>query len=186
MSTGEELERLGLEAVASKNRSEALRLLTPLSDQGSSFASEMVAWIHYTGFHGERDQQLAQLYYRRAAVGGRAHAFYWLGLLLTDSKSTDALQAFEQGAEMGNLSCMYKLGVALTKEGASPRDVTRGHEWLQRAVSRGHFPSIRKNLSIELQNTKSPLKKIVLYVQILRLAGQAGMLYLRDERSERL
>lgn len=186
MST-QNIERIACEAIESKNYKEARRLLIPLSEQGSAYALNALAWMHEIGVLGEVDKNVARSYYEKAATGGSREAYYGLGLLLLgESKEAEARQAFEKGAEMGSLSCMYKLGVLLTGEQAKRIEKDAGIGWLQKAADQGHILSQRRILSMQFGASKSFVGKARISFKVLRLAKHAFFSYLKDKNSEKL
>jgi TPR repeat protein len=99
-------EQLAARAVEARAYEEAVRLLLPLAELSSEYALLTLGWVYETGATGLSDREAAQSYYERAAAGGSASGYLYLGwLLLNQGEESQARAAFEAGARLGNNEC---------------------------------------------------------------------------------
>lgn len=108
--TAHDDEQLAAQAIEAGAYEEAVRLLQPLADGNSEYALLSLGWIAETGAIGSVDRDKARSYYERAADGGSASAYLYLGLLLLRSgEDTRARAAFARGADLNSDECKSEL-----------------------------------------------------------------------------
>ncbi len=111
-----------------------------LQSADQNFGAAEYAMLRWEG----RDPVTAEMWMRRAAEDGEAHAGFWLGVAFEQNRfgTTDLVEAakwYRMSAEQGNedaeysLGCMYEWG-----EGGLSQDYKLAVEWYRRAAE--HFP----------------------------------------------
>jgi TPR repeat protein len=89
---------------------EAVPLLLPLAERNSRYALLALAWIYESGVTGNPDKDAARELYEQAAINGSVSAYRYLGwLLYREGQRTEALSAFERGAQLGDEECKAAL-----------------------------------------------------------------------------
>jgi uncharacterized protein len=170
-----------------KNYNEAIRILKPLADKNSEYALLSLGWIYDQATNTESSKSLAREYYRRASMLGCNDADYHLGWHFYDnSDHVAAKNAFSAGASNHHLGCMSMLGKILIEDSKSTSDIQEGLFWIKKAASEGHFFAKRKLFSIELQNTASFWKRILIRTRIIFLAKKGMKEYLKDPNSDKI
>lgn len=114
----------------------------------SPMACHNLAYLAHRGWGMPKDYKMASEYFLRAAEGGIAQAWFTLGQrthldeegnlrkgVTQDARKEQTLRElsfYEKGAELGNVRCMYELGIALLKRlNGIPADPARGVYWLE-------------------------------------------------------
>jgi uncharacterized protein len=180
-------EQLAARAIEAGAYEEAISLLRPLAEGNSVNALLSLGWIYETGAAGAADKDTARSYYERAAADGSASACLELGrLLLSQGEESRARSAFEAGAERGDIACMARLGEMMVKGRGGPTDVGAGSTWLQNAAAQGHIFAQRTLLGVEERHAPSILKKLLIKMRILSLAGRGAREMLKDSHSDKM
>jgi TPR repeat protein len=103
-------EYLAGQAVEARNFEEAILLLHPLAERNSEYALLALGWIYESGVTGSPDKNAARALYEQAAASGSGTAYRYLGwLLYRGGQRTEALSAFERGAQLDNEECKAAL-----------------------------------------------------------------------------
>ena len=180
-------ERLAYELLEAGDYHQAQQLLLSLAQQDSVYAWNALGWMHHRGAIGQIDNSESISCYRKAAEGGFSEAFFSIGVILLEKGDEQgALQAFEEGANLGDLRSMYWLGHFLIDTDRTDFEKEEGLVWLKRAAAKGHLFAQRRILSIEMKSEKSLLKKLILALKVLPLTYRSTVLFLKDRNSERL
>ena len=130
-------------AFESGNYSEAVKLFTPLAQQGNPFAQFKLAVIYRKGQGVQQDYQEALKWNRRAAEQGFAKAQNNLGAMYANGHGVtqdykEAVKWYRLAAEQGydiaqnNLGKMYDNGFGV------PRDIDEAKKWYKKAAEQGH------------------------------------------------
>lgn len=95
----------------------ALRLLTPLAEQGHPEAGLLIGMMHEDGRGVAQSVSQASHWYRQAARNGNAWAASKLGTLYQEGKGVEkddaeAVAWFRQAAAMGEANALHRLGMA--------------------------------------------------------------------------
>ena len=183
----EESERHAAELIERQHYHEAERLLISLSDQGSVYALEALAWINENGCTGRKDKKAAQRFYEQAISRGSTEALLDLGLLLSEEgREDEARTVFERGVGRGNLGCLGELGWMLINGIGGDARKAEGREMLEAAASQGHLFAQRRIISLELSDRPSVIKRIALFGRLLAVAWKSFFEIYRDRRSSKI
>jgi TPR repeat protein len=180
-------EQLAYKAIIAGEHKEALRLLKTLAADSSEYALLSLGWLYETGNLGAPELNIARSYYERAAKQGSAEAYRRIGQLwLDEGQKEQARATFKQGAEAGNISCMYWLGKMMVEGCGGEADVSRGTEWLEAAAAQGHVFAKRKLLAIEGEKVGSIFRKLLIKGRILGLAKDVAREVWKDPDSDKV
>jgi len=180
-------EELASKAIERGDYEEAMRLLGPLAEQNSEYALLNLGWIHETGAIGAADQDVAQLYYERAASQGSATAQFNLGRIqLAQGKEAQARAAFEIGAQRGDVPSMAELGRMMVEGSGGTTDGEAGLDWLQKAAAKGHVFAQRELLALEERTAQSIAERLSVKRRIAALATKGAREMLKDPYSDKL
>jgi TPR repeat protein len=127
------------------NYKTALKLLTPLAENGDVRAQSMLGLIYYRGGRDvQKDDAQALRWFRLAADRGDAIAQLSLGLMYADGRGVpqdndEAAKWYRRAADQGNPQAQYNLGLWYAKGDGGPPDKVRAHMWFNLAAA--HFPA---------------------------------------------
>lgn len=131
----------GLAAAEHGNYADALRLLTPLAEQGVARAQSALGEMYYTGHGVPRDAAQAAQWYRKAADQGSASAqndlarLYYGGHGVPQS-DTEAAKWFRMAAERGDMQAQFDLGLMCEAGQGVPRDLVQAYKWYALSAAR--------------------------------------------------
>lgn len=183
----QDTETLAAQAIEAQNFNEAIRLLKPLADDGSECALLSLGWIYDQALNETSTKNLAREYYVRAALSGSSEAYYYLGWFYLERKDTiSALNSFKSGAEQQHLGCMSMLGKMLVDSDKDGLEFGDGLAWLQKAAAQGHIMAKRNILAIREREATSLWRKILLKIEILRLAKSGYREYRNNANSAKV
>jgi TPR repeat protein len=183
----EESERQAAQLIEHEKYHEAQLLLTAISDQGSVYALEALAWINENGRTGNKDRKAARFFYEQAISRGSTDALLDLGLLLLkEGRQSEARTVFEQGAGRGHLGCLGELGWMLANGIGGDSCKAEGLERLEEAANRGHLFTRRRMISLELSGRPSFMKRIALFGRLLAVAWNTFLETYRNRRSDKI
>lgn len=182
----QENERIAAQAMDAGNFEEAVRILELLAEQNSHYALLSLGWIFDSGKSGKRNAELAAIYYGRAAALGDGAGFFELGRLFYDEgKLVEARHAFEEGRGIGNIQCSSWYGLMMAKGEGGEKNIQEAMAILRLASNEGQLVARRALYEIELNSTKSILRKSVIYCKICWAALSAVIEALKDPYSVR-
>jgi TPR repeat protein len=184
--TGNGQEHRAYQAIEQGDYEQARRLLEPVAARGSIYSLLTLGGFYESGKLGPADMDVAISYYELAAAQGSPEAHRRLGRLLYDlGEREKARAAFEYGAEAGNISCMYWLGLMTLRGEGGPTGSALGTAWLQKAAAEGHWFAKRKLLSLRGREASSIFQKLLINLQIAWLAMKAGKDFWKDPDNDR-
>lgn len=161
-------EQRAWRALEAKKYEEAARLYRPLADSGSVHALIGLGWIHQNGFIGRPDQEKAIQLWEEAARLGSGLAKHYLGRAWKDKGDLAKARAlFVDGAEQGHKPCMSMAGKMMVRGLGGPVETEAGVAWLVRAAEDGHVFAERELLRLDIQNSRSLLRRIWLYGRLV-------------------
>ncbi|MEM6909738.1 MAG: hypothetical protein AAF494_13780 [Pseudomonadota bacterium] len=164
---------------------EAFEAVAVIEDQDVLCA---LAWMHEHGKGTSKNTQAAIDLYTKAEALGSVNASYQLGLLFTDSQSTEeAEKCFQRGARTGHAPSMCQLGVLLTNcENTQSARYKEGLGWLRKSTDAGSLRAQRALLSRQRAAEKRPTLKLWLSAKLLRTNVLAIIQIFKDVRSDRI
>jgi TPR repeat protein len=172
--TGNEEDR-AYQAIEERDYDMARSLLESVAARNSIYSQLTLGALYEAGNLGPPNLKTALSYYERAANQGSAEAQRRLGRILVDQgEALSARTVFEQGAEAGNVSCMYWLGKLMLEGRGGAVEVCRGIDWLERAAAEGHVFAKRELLRLRIQTSRSIFRRSIVWLQIVMLAIKAG------------
>ena len=127
------------------NYKTALKLLTPLAENGDVRAQSTLGLIYYRGGRDvQKDDAQALRWFRLAADRGDAVAQLSLGLMYADGRGVpqdhdEAAKWYRRAADRGNPQAQYNLGLWYAKGDGGPPNKVRAHMWFNLAAA--HFPA---------------------------------------------
>jgi TPR repeat protein len=139
---------VGTSAYQNGDYTTALRLLSPLAEQGDARAQSILGEIYYHSRGVPRNDVEALRWFRLAADQGSAPAQFHLGVMHAEGRGVpqDFVQAakwYRLAADQGYPYAMYYLGLAFARgEGVPQRNVS-AHMWLNLAVTRFRAADVR-------------------------------------------
>ena len=181
------VELIAMRAIEEKEYTKAVGLLQPLASRGSEYALLALGWIYDTGSVGPPDKEAARSYYERAVEQGSPVGYLELGrVLLEQGEQKRARALFEKGAELGNISCMARLGEMMVEGSGGNTDSYAGYHWLEKAAAHDHIFAKRALLDREARNTHSLLSKLTVSIKILLLSLRGGREIQKNPYSEKV
>lgn len=143
-----------------------------------------LGWMRERGEGCSKDLDQAALFYRQSADAGSHYGLLGLGDVLNDcGKKDDAQAIYEKGALQGHAPSMWRLGKMLLEDERASDEKERGLSLLRDASDKANIFARRTLLGYEMRNAKSPVKKALIGIQILRLAISGIPRYVRDPLS---
>jgi TPR repeat protein len=132
----------GLAAYDKGRWNDAVRLLTPLAEQGNPQAEEKLGRLYQRGKGVTRDYVIAENWYRKAAEQGDAVAQARLGFMLRLGVAGTrdygaALKWYRLSAGQGNALGQVGLGYMLLEGVAVPIDHKTAADWFRKAALQG-------------------------------------------------
>jgi TPR repeat protein len=123
-----------LAAYDAKDYATALKLLTPLAEQGSTIAQINLAYMVYSGKGTSADATEAAKWYRLAADNGDAYAQYSLGVMYENGKGVpqdlqEAVRWWRLSARQGYAEAQYNLGAMYYNGRGVEKDYVRAYLW---------------------------------------------------------
>jgi len=182
-----DVERVAAQAIEDKEYEKAVGLLQPLAVRGSEYALLALGWIYDTGSIGAPDRQTAHSYYERAVDQGSVTGHLELGrLLLEQGEEPRARAVFKKGAELGDISCMARLGEMMVEGVGGDIDPAAGYRWLENAAARDHIFARRALLAREARKSRSLISKISVSIKIILLSLRGGREIHKNPYSEKV
>jgi len=182
-----DIERLAARAIEDKEYAKAVALLRPLAERRSEYALLALGWICDTGSIGPSDKQAARFYYERAVDQGSVTGYLELGrLLLEQGEETRARALFATGAELGNISCMARLGEMMVEGSGGDIDPVAGYRWLEKAAAHDHIFAKRALLGREARNARSLFSKFSTSIKIVLLSLRGGRAMQKNPYSQKV
>jgi hypothetical protein len=134
------------EGLAAFNRGDdatALRLWTPLAEQGFAKAQEKLGVLYYEGRGVARDYGQALVWFRKAADQGDANAPFYLGVMYHDGLGVAkdhvaAVRWYRRAAAQGTAVAQLNLGAAYADGQGVARDHVEAVRWYRKAADQGH------------------------------------------------
>jgi hypothetical protein len=122
--------------------------LAMLAERGSARSMIQLGWEYSHSKVIAHSNAQAEEWYKRASLLGDREGYYYLGLLYGhQGRRSASISAFEEGAEGGNVPCMYRLGIVYYGIGGGERDVNKARFYWAIASERGHvFARLRLGL----------------------------------------
>ncbi|MGB8432966.1 MAG: tetratricopeptide repeat protein [Burkholderiales bacterium] len=129
--------------IASGSAEEAVRLLSPLAEQGYAPAAQMLGAAYEQGKGVPPDADAATRWYRIAADAGEVDALYNLGALHDHTNGSvrdaqEALRWFLRAADQRDAQAQLNLGMLYMKGDGVAQDTKRARYWLELAGSNGN------------------------------------------------
>jgi hypothetical protein len=137
----------GLEAFATADFATALELWRPLAEAGDPRAQTELGVMYGLGYGVERNDAIAALWFRLAAIQGYPRAqnnlgrLYRLGLGVKQDPEAGA-RWIKRAARAGEVRAQGTLGALYARGEGVPRDLLRAYFWWSVAARHGHFESI--------------------------------------------
>lgn len=123
----------------------ALRLWSPLAEQGEPYAQYYLGLMYSLGYGALQDDATSVKWYRMAADQGDPHAQTNLGMMYERARGVpkDYVQAaalYRKGADQGYALAQFNLGMMYEMGRGVPRDFIQARMWLNLAAvgSRDH------------------------------------------------
>lgn len=121
----------------------ALRLWTPLAQQGHAKAQEGIGTMYYEGRGVARDYGVALGWFRRAADQGDPNAPFYLGVMYHDGLGVvkdrvEAARWYRRAADRGTSAAQVNLGAAYAEGDGVPHDDAEAVRWYRRAAEQGN------------------------------------------------
>jgi TPR repeat protein len=118
----------------------ALRLSSPLAEQGDGRAQSLLGLIYYNGHGVRRDEREAMKWFRRAADQGDAAAQLQIGVMYSGGRGvpqdySEAASWYQKAAEHGNAEAQYNLGILYADGQGVPQDNVLAHMWFNLAAA---------------------------------------------------
>jgi TPR repeat protein len=124
----------GIAAYERSDYTTALRLLSPLADQGDARALNNLGRMYFGGQGVPKDHVKAAQLHRRAAEQGYAPAendlarMYYGGHGVPQS-DTEAMRWYRMAADQGDMQAQFDLGLMYEGGHGVPRDYVQAHKW---------------------------------------------------------
>jgi Zn-dependent protease with chaperone function len=155
-----DLYQKGHEAYANGNYAEAIRLWTPIANDGFSEAQNNLGVIHEKGLGVPSDYGKAAAWYEKAAKQNRPQAQNNLGVLYEKGLGVSqdvnlAAQWYRRSAEQGHAVAQNNLGVLYGTGRGTPVDLVEAYVWFGLAAARGsehaskNLPFVESKLTAE-------------------------------------
>lgn len=134
-----------------KSAEQALKYGKMAANKGNKFAAALVGQIYMN----KKDNTNALAYYKKAAAGGLAEAYYNVGIILSnDNRQEDAFLAWLSGAEEGDENCMFQVAKTYyTGSGDIPRNYDESMSWIKKALAKSSGYTAAQVLEAELYLT---------------------------------
>jgi len=135
--------RAGIDAWASQNYDEAIRIWRPLADRGDADAQYNLAQAYFLGRGVPQNMVLAEQWYQRAARQGHPEATANYGLLLfQNGRRQEAIPFITSAADAGDPRAQYVLGTALFNGDIVERDAPRAYALMSQAAAQNLPPAV--------------------------------------------
>jgi serine/threonine protein kinase len=135
-------KRRMLTAFDRKDYAEAFKLALPLAQSNDSEAADILGQIYESGLNGQKSDEQAFVWYRKAAEEGNADAehalgyFYLLGKGGAPLSESEAVYWFRSAAEKGLAKAQKNLGdLYYQGKGVQKVDKREAFEWYKRAAT---------------------------------------------------
>jgi len=130
----------GLIAYRSGDFETALRLWTPLAEQGGAAAQSNLGGLYYKGEGLPQDYAAAASWYRKAADQGLAGAQSFLGQLYYKGEGLPQDYAasaswYRKAADRGNVIAQFNLGSLYERGLGVPQNYVQAHKWYNLAAA---------------------------------------------------
>jgi hypothetical protein len=155
----------GFEAFQANQQKTALKIWSPLADQGNADAQFSMGVLYYSGGEIEQNLELAVEWFRKAANQEHAGAQFNLGneykrgevLAQDDSK---AVYWWRKAAQKGLLQAQHNLGMAYYFGSGIKQDSTKAMFWFKMAADSRYEPALNlvKQLQEEAKKTAENTK----------------------------
>ena len=121
-------------AYDAKDWATAVKILTPLAEQGNSVAQANLAYLIYEGKGAKADDAAAAKWYRLAADQGDAYAQYSLGVMYENGKGVpqdlrEAVKWWQLSAKQGYAEAQYNLGAMYYNGRGIAKDYVHAYLW---------------------------------------------------------
>ncbi len=121
-------------ALDRKDYAAAVALLTPLAEQGNTFAQVNLAYLIFKGDGTKADPVQAAQWYRRAAEQGDENAQYNLGVMYENGEGVqrdlaEAVAWWRKAARQGYADAQYNLGAMYYNGRGVAKDYVRAYLW---------------------------------------------------------
>ena len=136
----------GMVAFKAREYQTALKLWSPLAEQGNVAAQINVGDMYAKGLGVTQDVDRALSLYNKAVTQGSTDAEYKLGELYTRGRGIprdyeQAIKWHRKAAERGHVEAQYSLGVRYFEGEGVPTDYVTAYAWMDVAAKQGHEPS---------------------------------------------
>jgi len=164
----EEDYEAGKRAYLAGNYEEALRIWTPLADQGNKFAQFSLGSLYFEGAGVDKDLPASASWFRLAAQQGYAPAQFNLGNAYkngdgVEQNDLEAAEWWRKAAEQDFAPAQFNLGTQYYFGRGVPKDEETAIRWYRRAAENGHpqaqrLFSMTETPTIEAQAASEPPK----------------------------
>lgn len=122
-----------------EEHAEAVRSLEQLWSEGYTVAAHQLGKFYRDDLSTMRDQEKAELWFRRSAEAGNDYSEYALGkLLLSQNRTEEALHWLDKAAAQGNQFALYRLGKIYLSGESAAKDVQKALEYLTASAKQGN------------------------------------------------
>ena len=156
----------------------ALRLWTPLAQQGHAKAQEAIGTMYYEGRGVARDYGAAFRWFRGAADQGDPNAPCYLGVMYHDGLGVamdraEAARWYRRAADQGTAIAQVNLGAAYADGDGVTRDDAEAVRWYRKAADQGHALG-QNNLAYMYEIGRGVVRDRALAIAWYRKAAQQG------------
>ena len=128
------------------------------------------------GLGTDKDLELAEKYFNKAAILGNVDAVYGMGKLYLETAPEKSIRYFELAAKRGHAYAEYQLGKIYCFGNGVPRDLETGMEWLHLSAEHGneHAASLLQHVKDHLAASarRSEFSLLEHLAQMIRYDGE--------------
>ena len=148
--------------IENKKYKDAFSILKLKRPPESEYALLALGWLYHTGAAGIRDTDLARSYYKQAAELGSIEVHFQTGMLELNEKNIEAARtAFGEGAQLGHLPSVSKLGEMMIEGQGGAIEIEQGTKLLVSCATKGHILSKKILLDFDIRHASGVLRKMI-------------------------
>ncbi|WP_305910376.1 tetratricopeptide repeat protein (plasmid) [Methylomarinum sp. Ch1-1] len=130
-------------AFDSKDYAKAIRLLTPLAEQGNPRGQYALGIMYAEGRGVSKDYSEAMKWFRKSAEQGNPRGQYALGTMYAEGRGvskdySEAMKWFRKSAEQGNPRGQYALGTMYAEGRGVSKDYSEAMKWFRKSAEQGY------------------------------------------------
>jgi TPR repeat protein len=131
--------------VDEKNYALAFKPFKKGADQGNSYAQYAVGWMYYKGEGVEKNLELAERYFRKAAADNDPEALFYLGKISTKKINLNSAKNwFEKSASYDFAPAIFRLGLLYDYDSFEGKNKDLAFRLFEKAAKLGHIHGLAK------------------------------------------